>query len=52
MMFIIKSNMKITLFHSKHLKKYKKIGFYCYSIDFKHGKLILLNTVFIFLFEV
>jgi len=46
MMFIIKSNMNITLFHSKHLKKYKRIGCYCYSIDFKHGKLILLNAVF------
>ncbi|XP_003240691.1 valine--tRNA ligase isoform X1 [Acyrthosiphon pisum] len=38
MMFIIKSNMNITLFHSKHLKKYKRIGCYCYSIDFKHGE--------------
>lgn len=46
MMFIIKSNVKITLFYSKHLKKYKTIGCYCYSIDFKHGKLILLYTVF------
>lgn len=50
MMFILKNNMKITLFHSKHLKKYKRIGCCCYSIDFKHGKLILLSTVFIFSF--
>jgi len=51
-MFIIKSNMKIILFHSKHLKKYKRIGCYYYSIDFKHGKQHYLTQFLAFSFEV
>lgn len=35
-MLIVKSN-KIVFLNYKHLKKLKRIGCYCYSIDFRHG---------------
>uniref|UniRef100_A0A2S2Q8D5 valine--tRNA ligase n=1 Tax=Sipha flava TaxID=143950 RepID=A0A2S2Q8D5_9HEMI len=32
------NNMKIILLNCRQFKKIKRIGCYCYSIDFKHGK--------------
>lgn len=40
-MFVTQNNMKILLLSSKYQKKFRRIGCYYYSIDFKYGELFL-----------